>query len=131
MSAFPPEILSGTSWAFRGERFSDRSAFDAAVREWQGDPEGWRPDEILPCNKLRVSYYGVGDDPSSIDYTQYVIELASDIGEPFTSLELLFKLHNSVVARLRDADHQYFEGLVLKEPGSTDAGPLYEMQQGS
>jgi hypothetical protein len=44
--------------------------------------------------------------PEDADYTEYTIELVSDNGQFFSARELLFKLHNAVVDRLRDADHR-------------------------
>ena len=126
-SAPPPTILSNVAWAFRGEPFADATAFDRAVREWQDGSDAWVPDEIIPLGRLRVAYQGAGDDPGDIEYTRYVIDLASDNGKSFTALELLHKLHNAVVVRLRETDHQYFEGLDLKDRATL----LYDMEQGS
>ena len=127
-SSPPSQILTNVAWAFRGEPFDDAAAFASAVRAWQ-DGDAWEPDEIIPLPRLRVAYYGEGE--IDIEYTRYVIDLASDSGKHFTALELLHKLHNAVVLRLRDTDHQYYEGLELVEPADSAAGPLYEMHQGS
>ena len=123
----PPALLQNVAWAFRGEPFANATAFDLAVREWQDGGDAWAPDEIIPLGKLRVAYHGAGDDPDETEYTRYVIDLASDDGKFFTALELLHKIHNAVVLRLRDTDHQYFEGLDLADQATV----LYEMSQGS
>jgi len=56
---------------------------------------------------------------------------ASQDGRAFTAGELLLKLHNEVVERLRDADHQYFEGLELQRSRGPQDMPVYRMAQGS
>ena len=126
----PPELLWGVSWVFRGEAFADRAAFDAAVAACQNPDHGevWRPDEVcLRAVRVRITpdihWYLSDDDP--------VVELAADNGTAFTAGELLFKVHNALVADLRQMDHKYFEGFTLvrhQEPGEP---PLYDLDLGS
>ncbi len=127
----PSHVLYEVSWVFRGAVFSDRTVFDAAVSREQAEADcPWRPDDILPCPQLKVSYWGVVN-PGDVEYTQCTAELTSDNGEYFTAAELLFKVHNAVVHHLRDADHQFFEGLSLSRGRGRGGTPMYEMQQGS
>jgi hypothetical protein len=128
-------IMANVAWRFAGARFTLADAFDRAVRQYHEtvvkDPDAWRPTEIVvAAPRVRISYFGIAT-PGDVDYTDYSVELASQNGESFTALDLLFKLHNAVVDRLGEADHCYFEGLLLKEAPSGTQPPLYELQQGS
>ena len=125
--------MRDVSWAFRGDAFSDRQEFSQKVLEWQG-PESthsWLPHEVvLQYPRVRIEYFGV-IDPAEDEYADLSLDLNADNGEYFTGEELLFKLHNAVVAQLREADHQYFEGLEPRAPSNSDGLPIYRMQQGS
>src|SRR5437870_2564264 len=108
----PLELLWGVSWAFRGQPFADRAAFDAAVAEFQNPDhaEVWRPDEVcLRAARVRITpdvhWYLSDEDP--------VVELVADDGRAFTAGEFLFKVHNAFIADLRQMDHKYFEGFSL------------------
>src|SRR5687768_16670883 len=68
--SLPRELLGGVSWAFRGEPFADRAAFDVAVAEYQSPDRGevWRPAEVcLPAARVRITpdvhWYLSDDDP--------------------------------------------------------------------
>lgn len=127
---YPPTLLQNVSWTFRGPDFADRAAFDAAVAEFQDPERGevWRPAEVvLHADRVRVSpdvaWYLTDEHPT--------VELVADNGRSFTAGELLFKVHNSFVAELRQMDHQYFEGLTLSEDLEPDEPPLYDLDLGS
>jgi hypothetical protein len=123
----PPTLMRCVAWAFDGSTFTDRVAFEAAVRGAQQPGAGWNPGEVV----LRVPRVWVTpdvlwhppDDPP-------VAEFAADDGQAFTAGELLFKVHNAFVADLREMDHKHFEGLALvgQEVGSP---PIYEVIVGS
>jgi hypothetical protein len=127
---YPPEVLWGVSWTFRGQPFTDRAAFDAAVAEFQSPEHGsvWRPDEVvLRSARVFVSpdvhWYLTEDDPTT--------EIAADNGESFTAGELLFKVHNRFVGELRQMDHKYFEGFSLSGEPRPGEPPLYDLDLGS
>jgi hypothetical protein len=127
---YPPELLWGVSWTFRGEPFADRSDFDAAVAEYQDPDRGevWRPEEVvLYAGRVRVSpdvaWYLTEEHPT--------VEFIAGNGESFTSGELLFKVHNRFVAELRQMDHKYFEGFTLDEDDDAGESPLYGLDLGS
>ena len=125
--------MRDVSWAFRGAVFSDRHEFGQKVLEWQGrEPaHSWLPHEVvLRSPRVRIEYFGI-IDPTEDEYADLSLDLHADNGEYFTGEELLFKLHNAVVAQLREADHQYFEGLEPQAPSVSDNVPVYRMQQGS
>lgn len=133
--ALPREVMRDVVWSFfDGEPFSDREVFEARVAERDKDLEThgrWQPGEIaIPVPRIRVKYFGA-DPEDEFEYTDDETELASDDGRSFTQGELLFKLHNTVAAHLREVDHCHFEGLVLVSPPGPGEVPLYEMRQGS
>src|SRR5262249_42738313 len=125
---FPPELLWGVSWTFRGPPYADRAAFEEAVAEFQGGDEDWRPEEVvLRCPRVRVSpdvaWYLTDEHPT--------VEFAADNGESFTAGELLWKVHNAFIVHLRQMDHQYFEGFSLSGHQQPCTPPLYDLDLGS
>ena len=126
-------ILEDVNWAFRGEPFADRAEFSRRVHEWQRQIGGhaWRPEEVvIRAPRVRIEYLGVRD-PSDEVYQDLTFDLVADDGRSFTADELLFKLHNAVVERLRESDHQYFEGLEPLPQSAPDGTLVYRMRQGS
>ena len=127
----PTGLLEDVCWSFTGERFTDRAAFDDAVRQYQTDitnKDTWRPDEVvLPCPRVRIRYECFDEDENEIEP---VVELVSDNGVSFSAGELFFKIHNAVVEQLRDLDHSFFEGLSRVRQRSAEV-PLYEVSLGS
>jgi hypothetical protein len=134
-SELPAELMPGVAWSFfGGELFEEQGVFEAAVTAYHeevGASGRWRPTELaVSVPRIRVKYFGVDPDEPD-EYADYETELSSAGENPFSNSELLFKLHNAVAASLREADHCYFEGLELIEPGGGGSPPLYEMRQGS
>ncbi|MBC7790848.1 MAG: hypothetical protein H7Z74_12940, partial [Anaerolineae bacterium] len=117
-SPYPTLVMAQVAWVFDGEQFADRETFFAAVTQYQREILGydtWMPQRVvLYTGRVTVSYFGI-DKPTDVEYTHGTIELASDNARYFIAGELLFKLHNALVAYLRDADHRFFEGLRLQE----------------
>lgn len=125
------EILVHTLWSFTGDRFVDQSAFSEEVRQYQIDITGkdqWRPDLIVvPVPSVQVAYEYWNDDGDQIED---VLRLVSTNGRDFTSLELLFQIHNAVVENVCDDDHHFFEGLTLEDAPSGQP-PQYLLNLGS
>jgi hypothetical protein len=125
----PPTLMQGVEWLFRGPTFADRAAFEAAVTEFQNEEWGsdWRPGEVvLRAARVRVTPdadWFVGDDA--------VVDLTADDGRAFTAGELLFKVHNTFVAGLRETNHQFFEGFTLSAGEGAGWPPLYTLELGS
>jgi hypothetical protein len=132
-AALPAWVAGGVLWSFTGEPVAERGDFEARVRRYQveitGGGDVWRPGEVvLPCPRVRVSYLCWDGD----EQVEPVVELESDDGQSFTLEELLHKIHNAVVERVRDADRHFFEGLTLEQPPSAPGGaPLYRLRLGS
>jgi len=130
----PRNVLEDVFWAFRGNRFDDHAEFTTQVQEYQRRIRGedsWRPDEtVMPAPRVRVEYFGIASADDD-EYQDFTLDLVADDGRAFTAGELLLKLHNEVVERLRDADHQYFEGLELQRSRGPQDMPVYRMAQGS
>lgn len=122
---YPSELLRDVLWVFRGKPFADRAAFDGAVAAAQSADGAWRPDEVvLRAGRVRVRedwYLSKG----------FTAELDADDGRSFTAGELLFKVHNCFVFKLRRLDHKYFEGLTLDKDQEPAGPPLYELNLGS
>jgi hypothetical protein len=130
LDRLPTRFLESVCWVFRGTQFTDRTAFEAAVRDAQFPEWGevWRPAEIVlrvPRVRIRpdADWYPSDREPEVV--------LTADDGESFSAGELLFKVHNALVADLQELHHQFFEGFSLsghQEPGQP---PLYDMDLGS
>jgi hypothetical protein len=125
----PEELLDDVLWAFGSPPFTDRAAFDKAVRAYQveiRDEDTWQPDWVA----LRTSRVCVRPDEWESELPQPDGWLTADGPEGFTAVELLFKIHNMYTAALGEGDHFYFEGLTLNEdPG--EGWPVYDLDTGS
>src|SRR3954462_10722247 len=99
-AGLPRELMNGVCWAFRGERYADRAAFDAAVRQYHLDireEDDWRPDEVgLARNAGRITHETWAEDADG----NPVYELTTNDAEGFTAGELLYQIHNAVVEEL-------------------------------
>jgi hypothetical protein len=60
-----------------------------------------------------------------------VVELSASNGVFFCAGELLFKLHQGVVADLQHTDHTFLEGLKMYSLPPPGQPPLYYLQLGS
>jgi hypothetical protein len=81
---------------------------------------------------IQYSHWGIDDDGDEEIFEPNFI-LVADNGEYFSSLELLYKIHNEVCEKLNNEDHKFLEGIELWEgenPNHPDI-PLYFLQQGS
>jgi len=126
----PRLLLADIYWAFTGETYSSVDEFKKGVSDYHESlniESKWRPDEIaIEEPSLRVLYvYWEGDE--QLDAT---VDLVADDGQRFSTAELIFKLHNAVVHRLRDHDAVFFEGLIF-EPSAKDASATCTLQLGS
>src|SRR5262245_34934581 len=132
-SILPREVLGDVSWSFRDERFADRAAFDAEVRQEQIDIHGqdtWRPDEVaLACPRVRIVCDDFEEEGEPED--DPILDFRADDGESFTAGELLFKLHHAIAGRFYLGDHVFFEGLHLQRSPEQGGTPVYDLYLGS
>ena len=85
------------------------------------------PDKIvIESREIIVAYAFVGEDDEDKDCE---FRLTADSEKGFTMGELLYKIHNQVVADLEELDYHFFEGLV--ENGEQENIPLYYLNLGS
>lgn len=133
---FQSQILQNILWNFNEQEFSSIENFRIALQDYNEKIAGERISEnldksILRTNKIAVQYEYW--DENIEDTIEPDFLLHADNGEFFTSIELLFKIHNYVSEKLRKDDHHFFEGLELwtgENPNYPDI-PLYFLQQGS
>jgi len=130
-AALARHAMRGVCWSFIGSPFPTRAAFEAEARQYQIDITGedsWRPDEVvIPAPRVAVQYMCWEGE----EQVEPVVEFVADDGRAFTAGEVLFKLHNALVERLRDINHHFFEGLMLSASVATGGVPLYHLVQGS
>jgi len=131
----PGRLLEEVCWSFTEGPFPDRAAFDAAVRQYQIDiresEDSWRPEEVvLPCSEVRITCE-FWEEGWAEEEVEPIIHLTADNGTSFTAGELLFKVHNTVLAQGNMGDHHFFEGLSRKRTRDPNEAPLYEIDTGS
>lgn len=135
----PEFILCDTLWDFADQGpYPSQTAFAAAVlnhhrRAHEYAPEirpeeSWRPSSLaIRSPRIKVEFFCDGPEGG---VSWHEIELGSEDGASFTAGELLFKLHNGIIERVRGNGHRYFEGLELR--GVTESGvPVYDLRLGS
>jgi hypothetical protein len=123
----PKRLLPYLRWSISGKPYTDRGAFEAAVKNYQDSPDTFQPQEVvLPVSRVAVQFMCWKDG----DQVEPVVELATGDGRAFTAGEFLFQLHNAVVGPLGDDDHHHFEGLTLTKP-AREGIPLYYLRLGS
>lgn len=129
--ALPDSLMRGLCWSFVGDTYQSRESFVAAVRDYERSirqTDTWTPERIVFRAPRIAVQYRCWDDEDQIEPT---VELTSDNGEHFTAAELLHKIHNAVVAQLRDIDHHFFEGLEFSGIRESDWVAEYTLRQGS
>jgi hypothetical protein len=135
MAKLPKLLLDQVVWILRPTHFADRDEFNAAVRDYHvrilDSDERWRPEErVLAVPKLLLCFEcWEGEDQNDI-----TLELATEDPEGWTTLDLLYAIHQQIVGHLQAndgtlGDHCFFEGLSLR---SADADvPVYDLDLGS
>ncbi len=130
------KISQNILWNFGKQKFLTIENFRLALKNYNEEIRGEFFSEdldlpILKANKVAIQYEYW--DQSIEDIIEPDFLLNADNGQFFTTAELLFKIHNQVHEKLKDDDHQFFEGLELwtgENPNYPDT-PLYFLQQGS
>ncbi|MFV8749533.1 hypothetical protein ACNOYE_03155 [Nannocystaceae bacterium ST9] len=136
MSATPPDrLLRDVLWVCGSRRYPSRTAFDAAVRDYEmrilQTAERWQPDElVLPVPRVDVQFMVWRGEE------QVEPRLRLEASEPrgFTALDLLHQIHEGIAAWLDEHqanlyDHCFFEG--LSRSGQPSEVPLYFVNFGS
>lgn len=145
-SEIPPalQVSFGWGWPLRGGTFASLEAFRTKFFEGVGSrlsatdgAPAW-DEPMLALASIRVCWECTDSDPVIRSAV-----LRPDDGRAFTTLELLFKIHNVVAPDFdeEDSDHCYLEGLCpldrsqLLYPSAwypaEDAIPTYEIRTGS
>jgi len=117
-------VMPDLAWSFIGNTYSSRAEFERELREAQhGAP--LEPGELVLLVPEVCVRYELQDDEGS----QEEVTLRADDGFAFSVGELMFKLHNAVVAKLSEQDHHFFEG--LRPIKGNDKPPIYSLWLGS
>jgi hypothetical protein len=126
-------VLEGLCWSFIGDAFERIEAFEAELKEYQLDILGEKFNE-LSLNELvivepsiRVKYWCYEGDRQ----VEPIVTLNAGNGNTFTTVGLMFHLHNAVVSQLDDIDHHFFQGLAIEKEQDASLPTLYKLQQGS
>lgn len=126
--SLPRHIMAKVSWSFSGSTFDSIDVFSSEVAESQDSATAWQPKQVvLPLPQVRIAYTHAHDG----EVVDEVVDLVSSNGRDFTAADLLWQLHNAVVADLRKDDHRYFQGLLLNTGPVAGAPPVYKIWLGS
>jgi hypothetical protein len=128
--AIPPVALGRVQWAFTGAPFRTQSAFSKAVRAFQVEhgsaADEWEPAApAIRAPRLAVELMA----PAAADWTAQQVLLTAGNGAFFTNGELLFRLHNAIVAQIRGTDLVYLQGLELVNAQGPEGAPVYRLRQ--
>ena len=124
----PPVALGQVQWAFTGAPFRTQTAFNKAVRAFQvehgGSTDDWEPGRVaVRAPRLVVEY----DAPGPLAWVTAEVQLAAGNEQFFTNGDLLFQLHNAVVARLQATDLVDLQGLELVSAADGASTPRYRL----
>ena len=129
---YQKELMSEVYWGFYTSKYNSFEKFIQEVIEYNKElGRNWVPNEIvLNCLEVTIQYSHTDTDEVNVNETNF--DLVADNETGFTAGELLFKIHNQVVDKLKDENHQFFEGLVLLETdnGMNPDKPHYFIKQG-
>jgi len=121
--------LQDVAWSFVGGTFTDRASFEVSLREYQDGAAGaFEPGELAILSPMVRIQYMCWDGDEQIEPA---ITLTAENRAAFSVGDLLFQIHNAVVAQLQDIDHHFFEGLVFLAPEVGEQLPSYRLRQGS
>lgn len=126
-------ILQHLSWSFSGSKYKDIKSFISEIIEYQLDVLGHDfkrevLDELVILEPIiRVQYWYYEGDKK----IEPIITLKAKNGLAFTAIDLMYQLHNTVVAQLEDIDHYFFEGVRLSRDQDITQPTLYQLCQGS
>lgn len=105
-------LMADILWSFTGGKREAQKLFvEELVRyNLEIDERKINPDEIVEeSREVIVAFAYVNEDDEDKDCE---LRLTADSDEGFTAGELLYKIHNAVVADLEEGDCHFFEGLV-------------------
>jgi len=130
---YKKEIMSDVRWGFYENKYDSFEQFIREVIEYNKDLDlEWIPDAtVLVCQDVIIQYSYWDDDIKTVIEKDF--ELIADNQTDFTAGELLFKIHNQVVDRLKNEDFNIFQGLaLLKKDCCTNLDkPHYFIEQGA
>jgi hypothetical protein len=135
--ALPDVVLADTLWDFAHQQaYPSQATFEEAVRCYHVEvqeyapkvapDEAWQPHAVVlkvPC--VIIEFQSEAPVAETCEVT-----LTSNDRREFTAGELLFKLHNAAIERLRDNHHRWFEGLELSAITEENV-PVYTLRLGS
>lgn len=128
------QILKDILWNLTTPLLKNQEAFEEALIAYNKTISGKNPDlkdPILNYPEVHIQYehWGIDEDGDE-DIIEPVFLVKADNRKTFSTVELLYKIHNEVHEKLQDSDHIFFEGLNLWEENESNT-PYYLLQQGS
>jgi hypothetical protein len=126
MTHLPKFLMSDIDWQFEGSQYSNQSAFESAVHDYHKrmNSDGlWNPKRIaLSAPSIRIEL---------AERTKTILKFESDDHVCFTEGELLFKIHNALIAKRNKISHTFFEGLQIGLNQEQGMPLLYRLFLGS
>ncbi len=132
----PDSLLRSLAWTCDDTPYASPEAFAAAIRDYQiaifKSDERWQPDEVVLASPRVSVYFECWEGDDQFDRR---LDLVSDDPRGFTTLALMYGIHQGVAAHLRAdgshslGDHCFFEGLVHRRADAEQ--PSYDVRFGS
>ena len=117
------QILEGVNWSFVGQPFEHFNEFETCLIK---DRIQLSNEVVLIHSKIKIVCELV--DEKDLDQKIECVIIA-DNNQSFSAKELLFKIHNEMVAELANNDYHFFEGLTLLT--ENDKLPVYMLNLGN
>jgi len=111
-------FMDDISWDFSSPRFESLDTFKGELIKYHTDLDvelNCNLDDIITdLHEIQIGYRRPDEDGD--DYEEADILLTTNNNAGFSSVELLYKLHNGICTELEDCDHIFFEGLIKSNP---------------
>lgn len=118
-------VMAELSWSFIGEAYANYADFEQELIAAQTQSDFDATELVILAPAISVSYEVWEED----DEVEKDVIITADDGHFLSCGEIMFKLHNAVVAQLSDEDEHFFEG--LKPLNLKAMPPSYQLCLGS
>lgn len=125
LNEYPPILMDDYPWYF-GLKYDSYTDLDSVVKD---DSFRKTLDNIVfdfPQIKVELMY---DFQTFPLIYKKEIYLLTADNNKNFTAQELIFKMSQSTLDKVKDTDHIFFEG--LEYIGSENNIPIYNIGLGS
>lgn len=121
-----PPLMTNVSWSFLGDTYKDKQEFATVVTNYMSNlGKHWNPNEKISAENEFIVYYSY-----FVDGREKTGKITAKSLTSWTSLDLLFLIHNKCVKKISNQDNHFFEGLTYYQDDN-NGKPIYFMELGS